>query len=270
MSRSRSKVNVRSLSPVAVEDEPETKQLLGKFKGELMALGWPLEGDVTQFEHVATAMKDLSEGENTGLGDSIKKLKDESKGKLEALKIAISLINDVNEKIAGLVTSAQQEPPLKKRRKTDSDYAENEKGKNTTDLLEAPIKGSQVAFRLRKYKGGEEEWIQCEVTKVFAEGLRYEVQDPEPDENNNPGQTYRASIKDLTVIQPSTVPFSQLPVFPPGSIVLARYPETTTFYKAEVTGLKRDGLKYRLRFEGEEEEDKETEVERLLVLSAPK
>lgn len=255
---------------MAVEDEPETKQLLGKLKGELMALGWPLEGDVTQFEHVATAMKDLSEGENTGLGDSIKKLKDESKGKLEALKIAISLINDVNEKIAGLVTSAQQEPPLKKRRKTDSDYAENEKGKNTTDLLEAPIKGSQVAFRLRKYKGGEEEWIQCEVTKVFAEGLRYEVQDPEPDENNNPGQTYRASIKDLTVIQPSTVPFSQLPVFPPGSIVLARYPETTTFYKAEVTGLKRDGLKYRLRFEGEEEEDKETEVERLLVLSAPK
>lgn len=128
--------------------------------------------------------------------------------------------------------------------------------------------GSQVAFRIGKQRGEEEEWIQCEVTKINADGSRYEVQDPEPDENNNPGQSYKASIKDLILI-PISADSSSLPPYPPGSQVLARYPETTTFYKAEVTTTKRDG-KCRLKFEGEEVEGKETEVDRKLVLPLPK
>jgi len=73
-----------------------------------------------------------------------------------------------------------------------------------------------------------------------------------------------------------------LPPLPPGTMVLARYPETTTFYKAEVIATKvtplvdvgflrvltlcqRDGT-CKLRFEGEEEIGKETDVERRLVL----
>lgn len=47
--------------------------------------------------------------------------------------------------------------------------------------------------------------------------------------------------------------------------VLARYPETTTFYPAEIMGYKKDGT-CKLRFEGEEEVGKLTEVERKLVL----
>lgn len=131
-----------------------------------------------------------------------------------------------------------------------------------------PKLGSQVAFRLSgQRQGGEEEWIQCEVTKVYVDGQRYEVRDPEPDEHNNPGQSYRANISDLIVIpDPSEdKALASLPPYPPGSQVLARYPETTTFYRAEVIGTKRDG-KCRLKFEGEEEEGKETEVEQRLVL----
>lgn len=128
--------------------------------------------------------------------------------------------------------------------------------------------GTQIAFRLRKTKFSEEEWIQCEVTKVLSD-VRFEVQDPEPDENNNPGQSYKASIRDIIVI-PLGADLSELPVFAPGTIVLARYPETTTFYRAEVIdGERRDG-KCRLKFEGEEEEGKETDVNRHLVLAAPK
>jgi SAGA-associated factor 29 len=56
--------------------------------------------------------------------------------------------------------------------------------------------------------------------------------------------------------------------YPTGTKVLARYPETTTFYPAEVVGTKRDGT-CKLMFEGEEEEGKETEVERRLVLPYP-
>lgn len=56
--------------------------------------------------------------------------------------------------------------------------------------------------------------------------------------------------------------------YPYGTKVLARYPETTTFYPAEVIGTKRDG-RCKLKFEGEEEEGKETEVDRRLVVPYP-
>ena len=44
--------------------------------------------------------------------------------------------------------------------------------------------------------------------------------------------------------------------------MLARYPETTTFYRAEVTGVKKDV--YRLKFE--DDQNKEMEVDRRFVL----
>lgn len=126
--------------------------------------------------------------------------------------------------------------------------------------------GAEVAFRLRKTRPtSEEEWIQCEVTKIYNDGARYEVRDPEPDENGNPGQTFKAIPRDLLPIPTSPQQINSLPPYPVGAQVLARYPETTTFYRAEVVGTKRDG-KCRLKFEGEEEENKEQEVERRVVL----
>ncbi|KAK6513309.1 SAGA HAT/Core module component [Arthrobotrys megalospora] len=124
--------------------------------------------------------------------------------------------------------------------------------------------GSQVAFRLPKQKGAEGEWIQCDVINIIGEGgkRRYEVQDPEPDETGNHGQIYKAHAHQLIQIPSDS---AGLPPYPNGKQVLARYPETTTFYKAEVIGTKRDGT-CRLKFEGEEEVGKETEVERRLVL----
>ncbi|KAF3083464.1 SAGA HAT/Core module component [Orbilia oligospora] len=125
--------------------------------------------------------------------------------------------------------------------------------------------GSQVAFRLPKQKGAEGEWIQCDVINIIGEGnkRRYEVQDPEPDELGKHGQQiYKAVAHQLIQIPSDSA--GLLP-YPNGKQVLARYPETTTFYKAEVIGTKRDGT-CRLKFEGEEEVGKETEVERRLVL----
>lgn len=126
--------------------------------------------------------------------------------------------------------------------------------------------GSEVAFKPRK--GGEAEWFQCEVVKVSADGLRFEVRDPEPDEFGNPGKTFKCTWKDIIFITPETIPKAQVSTYPPGTKVLARYPETTTFYPAVVIGTKRDGT-CRLRFDGEEEVDKETEVLRRLVLPCP-
>jgi SAGA-associated factor 29 len=102
---------------------------------------------------------------------------------------------------------------------------------------------------------------------VYSDGQRFEVKDPEPDENGNPGQSYKTSIRDIIPL-PTDEELRNMPQFTAGSQVLARYPETTTFYRAEVTGTRRD--KYRLKFEGEDDADKETEVSRGLVLNIPK
>jgi len=88
---------------------------------------------------------------------------------------------------------------------------------------------------------------------------RYEVQDPEPDESGAPGQIYKTSSAALIAIP---LPDAALPDYPVGKQVLARYPETTTFYRADVTGLKKDT--YKLRFE--DDQNQEMEVYRRYVL----
>ena len=89
--------------------------------------------------------------------------------------------------------------------------------------------------------------------------IRYEVQDPEPDENGAPGQKYKALAGALIAIPSAD---AILPDYVVGQHVLARYPETTTFYRAEVTGMKKDACK--LKFE--DDQNQEMEVDRRYVL----
>ncbi|KAK6526232.1 SAGA HAT/Core module component, variant 3 [Orbilia ellipsospora] len=160
---------------------------------------------------------------------------------------------------------------LPKRKRNEATSVDGSAGRNKPRSMSVPNEngpilqvGSQVAFRLPKQKGAEGEWIQCDVINILGEGnkRRYEVQDPEPDEFGNHGQIYKALAHQLIPIPSDS---NGLAPYPNGKQVLARYPETTTFYKAEVIGTKRDGT-CRLKFEGEEEVGKETEVERRLVL----
>ena len=96
-----------------------------------------------------------------------------------------------------------------------------------------------------------------------ADCIRYEVQDPEPDENGQPGQVYKTSASALIAIPGPETP---LPSFPIGKAVLARYPETTTFYRAEIVGTGKDV--YRLKFE--DDQNQEMEVGRRYVLDVGK
>ncbi|KAG5519683.1 hypothetical protein PMAC_001839 [Pneumocystis sp. 'macacae'] len=140
--------------------------------------------------------------------------------------------------------------------------AKKSRKQTTREILQV---GSQVAFRQPKTRNSQGDWIQCIVTRIIGEGskARYEVQDPEPDEHHHPGQ-FVTVASNLILIPSSSVGLRPLS---PGRQVLARYPETTTFYNAEVISTKasvfRDGT-CKLRFEGDVE--KETEVERKLVL----
>ena len=132
--------------------------------------------------------------------------------------------------------------------------------------------GTEVLYRKKgpqKGKDTEGDGILCEVTSVIGEGKqrRYEIRDVDPDTETP--QPYRASLQEMT---PIPAPSVSLPNLPPGRNVLAKYPETTTFYRAEVVPSKKDGPAptpegfVRLRFEGEEELDREMEVERRYVL----
>ncbi|KAL4879395.1 SGF29 tudor-like domain-containing protein [Aspergillus karnatakaensis] len=123
--------------------------------------------------------------------------------------------------------------------------------------------GAEVVFKHNKNKQGVEgEGIQCIIKGISGEGnkKRYDVQDPEPNENGEQGAVYKTTAASLIPIPRMG---STLPSFAVGKQVLARYPDTTTFYRAEVMGSKKDT--YRLKFEGEED-DKEMEVDRRFVL----
>ncbi|EDN04773.1 hypothetical protein HCAG_08435 [Histoplasma mississippiense (nom. inval.)] len=125
--------------------------------------------------------------------------------------------------------------------------------------------GEVVFKHNKKQQGVEGEGIQCIIKSIAGEGhkKRYDVQDPEPSENGEEGAVYKTSAASLIPIPQVG---ASLPSFSVGKQVLARYPDTTTFYRAEVMGSKKDV--YRLKFEGEED-DKEMDVDRRFVLDIP-
>lgn len=150
---------------------------------------------------------------------------------------------------------------------------------------------TEVLYRNTKNRStsSEGEGILCRVTSVIGEGKqrRYEIIDSDPDPPT-PSHPYRASVNHLVPIPPPAAN-PALPDLPARRNVLALYPGTTTFYKAEVVsgwtgarpgtgGVKREegtgggtGMEgmdnlVRLRFEGEDEVDREMSVERRYVL----
>lgn len=111
----------------------------------------------------------------------------------------------------------------------------------------------------------EGEGILCRVTAVIGEGKqrRYEVQDA--DTSGDPPPPQRASVSQLIQIPDQNAGLSDLAK---GRSVLAQYPDTTTFYKAEVSetwkgGEKGDGM-VKLNFQDDEQA---REVERRFVLT---
>lgn len=127
-----------------------------------------------------------------------------------------------------------------------------EDGAKGTDAERAGklVKGAEVAYKQAKPKEDGSQWIQCIILQVIEKGStkRYEVQDPEPDENGHPGEKYRTTAGALIAIPP---PDTKLGDYEVGKQVLARYPETTTFYRAEVLGTTKtkDGSFCKLKFE---------------------
>ncbi|KAK8073205.1 SAGA complex subunit Sgf29 [Apiospora phragmitis] len=85
--------------------------------------------------------------------------------------------------------------------------------------------------------------------------------DADPDEAGNRSE-FRTSASNMIAISKEKDP---LPSLDTGKVVLALYPNTTTFYKAEVMGMTEDG-NVNLKFEGEESSNTMQSVTRHYVL----
>ncbi|CAD6591965.1 MAG: hypothetical protein ASARMPRED_005885 [Alectoria sarmentosa] len=138
----------------------------------------------------------------------------------------------------------------------------HEKASGQEKIFDKFFVGTEVAYKLAKPKEDGSRWIQCNITSISEVGniKLYVVQDPEPDENGVPGQVYKATAAALIAIPG---PDASPSYFYIGSQVLARYPKSTAFYRAEVTGENEN--KYRLKFE--DDADRIVEVERRFVLA---
>lgn len=172
------------------------------------------------------------------------------------------LLNSINVTVSSLIKSISDEPTIE----------EPQGGKQYWESAFNPVGviplNSEVAYKPKK-NNVDEEWFQCIVLKVSGDGIKYEVQDPEPDELGNAGKIFKCTWKEIIPIPSAKVRTSMKP-YPMGTKVLARYPETTTFYPAVVSRDHKNNAKIcKLRFDGEEEVNKETEVDRRFVLPFP-
>lgn len=126
-------------------------------------------------------------------------------------------------------------------------------------------KGDAVAFKPRPAVGDQtQDWILGEVAQVLGEGKsrRYKVLDIEPDDPSQQKE-YRSSASSMIPITPESLA-STLKPWESGKVVLALYPNTTTFYKAEVHSM--EDAKVNLKFEGENDSTTLQQVERRFVI----
>ncbi|KAI1081531.1 SGF29 tudor-like domain-containing protein [Whalleya microplaca] len=110
-------------------------------------------------------------------------------------------------------------------------------------------KDDEVAFKPKMLNGEQTDWILGIVQEVRGEGKarRYKVLDADVDEHGHQKDFKTSASSMILIPRDGTV----LPPLENGKVVLALYPNTTTFYKAEVMGMDADG-KVNLKFEGEE------------------
>lgn len=127
-------------------------------------------------------------------------------------------------------------------------------------------KGDAVAFKPKVVSGEQtSDWILGEVAQVLGEGKsrRYKVLDIEP-EDQSKQKEYRSSASSMIPITPESQA-NTLKDWEAGKVVLALYPNTTTFYKAEVHSMDGDG-RVNLKFEGENDSTTLQQVERRFVI----
>jgi SAGA-associated factor 29 len=128
------------------------------------------------------------------------------------------------------------------------------------------VKGQDVVFKPKPGNANETtDWFLGKVQQVLGEGKsrRYKVKDEDPDLPADQRPEYRTSASSMIPLPPVGAELAELEK---GRTVLALYPDSTTFYKAEVMGTDKDTGRVNLRFEGEETSGTLQLVERRFVV----
>jgi SAGA-associated factor 29 len=154
-----------------------------------------------------------------------------------------------NKQVRKIGPSRTSSQPPRSSADTRADTAPSESSERASKPKIVYAQGEEVAFK-RKIPGkpDEQDWILGKVQRVIGEGKsrRYDVQDPFPDEGSAPTM-YKSSASQMVPIPAEGTTLEDYEV---GKRVLALYPETTTFYRAEVKAMLEDG-KVQLLFEDE-------------------
>lgn len=130
------------------------------------------------------------------------------------------------------------------------------------------MEGRKVAFHPHLNKAGgdveNDTWILAIVTKcINADKNRYEVRDPEPQEDGSSG-LYNTTLRSIIPLPDPNAPKSSpsslaaYHEFTKGATVMALYPDTSTFYRAQVLAGPRDlqgRPSYKLKFEDDDNQE---------------
>ncbi|CAN8105620.1 unnamed protein product [Discula destructiva] len=140
-------------------------------------------------------------------------------------------------------------------------------GSSATRAKVVFVENQDVAFKPKSSETGE--WFLGKVKRVTGEGKgrRYIVKDEDPDLPETERREFKMSASGMISIpSPSGKAESALPKLDKGKMVLALYPDSTTFYKAEVMGMDAATGSVALRFEGEEQSGTQQMVDRRFVV----
>ncbi|EGC49014.1 SAGA-associated factor 29 [Histoplasma capsulatum var. duboisii H88] len=259
----------RKATPSELEQMENYERIINKYSEEERAILRDEPADVIKNLEILIALRSASEADpqpRTGPAGKPRKRKTESD-----TPASDSPTTSMADKLNRLKSSTHRSASVSSNQAREAVSVKSEDGGEGTKGTAAEksghlFVGAEVVFKHnKKQQGVEGEGIQCIIKSIAGEGhkKRYDVQDPEPSENGEEGAVYKTSAASLIPIPQVG---ASLPSFSVGKQVLARYPDTTTFYRAEVMGSKKDV--YRLKFEGEED-DKEMDVDRRFVLDIP-
>lgn len=138
-------------------------------------------------------------------------------------------------------------------------------GSSATRAKVVFVEDQDVAFRPKTSETGE--WFLGRVKRVTGEGKgrRYIVKDEDLDLPESDRREFKMSASGMISI-PGPRADLALPKLDKGKMVLALYPDSTTFYKAEVMGTDAATGSVSLRFEGEEQSGTQQMVDRRFVV----
>lgn len=152
-----------------------------------------------------------------------------------------------NKQIKKLSAGRPSSQPPRDKEKDADDRSEHNSATGKTKVTFAL--NQEVAFKPKIANSTEEhDWIQGIVVKVIGQdkSRRYDVKDPYPEDTSKGIVVYRSSASSMVPIPPIG---AHMPPYEAGKQVLALFPDTTSFYRAEVVSMMENDTKVHLRFE---------------------